>query len=653
MNALTLWKTALLKIFKPSILMRLGLALAAIVLPALVAMTSSVILAEMIKGRAATINQAGALRMQTYRIAALMLRSTPPQSQAMQHAVAEFESRLERLDATLAAPFKSDDGLYAAYREVQTVWRNGMRPTVSGYLNAARPASPATAKGQAAAGAALDYWQQTEGFVARINHLVSALERDTESKIELLRLIQGLALLLSLGVVYLTVYLMRNEVLAPLQHLLASAESARRGDFSTRVPHTGDDELGQLGQAFNIMAADLSQRYQDLQSSIAEKAADLEISNRSLELVYRSITRISDTLGSDATYTRLLQDVKSTTDVTSVTLCLEHGQDDKRFAPVSRLSSETDPPSLCEYSTCAQCSADGHVRLRQMQLGEHGLFQVLSFPLQDCEKKYGVLLLQYATDKELTPKQAQIVETISRHIGIAIGAARHSAESRRLALLEERTAIAQELHDSLAQSLSYLKIQMTLLQSELSSQQSTPAQVGEIMKELREGLSGAYRQLRELLTTFRLKMDGRGLDPALQDTVAEFGAKGQLDIRLENRLAAGVLSANEEINVLQIVREALSNVVRHAGATRAEVSLDSTARGTVVVRIDDDGKGFDPQRRPQHHYGIIIMQDRARNLGGEFEVAAGPEGGTRIELSFLPSANRKPEIEISPWKQAQ
>jgi two-component system nitrate/nitrite sensor histidine kinase NarX len=226
-------------------------------------------------------------------------------------------------------------------------------------------------------------------------------------------------------------------------------------------------------------------------------------------------------------------------------------------------------------------------------------------------------------------------------------------ESRRLMLHEERSILARELHDSLAQSLSYLKIQAARLDVALrdaSAQTSADndlspragrradyegASPTEILAELRTGISSAYRQLRELLTTFRLKMVGRGLADALADTAQEFRARSHLDITLDDRLPIGLLSPNEEVHVLQITREALSNVVRHARAQRCRVSLAAHADRVEII-ITDDGIGLRGDRGGHGHYGMTIMRERAASLGGWLEIDSPPSGGLRVRVGFPP-----------------
>ncbi len=148
-----------------------------------------------------------------------------------------------------------------------------------------------------------------------------------------------------------------------------------------------------------------------------------------------------------------------------------------------------------------------------------------------------------------------------------------------------------------------------------------PQKIEETLDELREGLNSAYRQLRELLTTFRLSLEQSSLEAALVKTVEEFAERGNLGIELDNRLAHIPLNPNEEIHILQIVREALSNVVRHAGASHAKVTLGEDADEQVCITVDDDGVGFDPAQSRNGHYGLSIMRERSQTLEASFSIA--------------------------------
>jgi two-component system nitrate/nitrite sensor histidine kinase NarX len=259
--------------------------------------------------------------------------------------------------------------------------------------------------------------------------------------------------------------------------------------------------------------------------------------------------------------------------------------------------------------------------------------KLLRFPLRDREHHYGMLRLALPAGEALEDWQRQLVEALSRHIGMALGAARRSEQERLLALQEERSVIAPELHDSLAQALSYMKIQMSLLQRALAD----PARLAEadtILADLRTGVNDAYRQLRELLVSFRLELSG-DLGALLRTAVAEYRERGGVDIALEIRLSDCSLTPNQEVHVLQIVREALSNMLRHAMARHARVALACDEGGRVTITVEDDGVGIDdgPVDGRDHH-GLSIMRERARSLGGEIEITRRGEGGTRISVNF-------------------
>ena len=372
-----------------------------------------------------------------------------------------------------------------------------------------------------------------------------------------------------------------------------------------------------------------------------EKTAELTIANRSLELLYHSIARLYNGPVAPDTYAILLKDLENVLGVGHGLACLVEAGETHARVIASTLRPDSGDADLCGLMSCAECLAHPALAVHSLQDGR----RVLSLPLKDTEQHYGVLQLEMPPGRELAPWQTQLLDALSRHIGIAIGTARRTEQSRRLSLLEERAALARELHDSLAQSLAYMKIQVSRLKPFIE-RPGAGSEAGEVLAELREGLNSAYRQLRELLTTFRLRIEGEGLAAALQTTVTEFSGRGGIPITLEAHLAGCTLTSNEEIHTLQIVREALSNVLNHAQARQAEIRVLCNSDGSVSATVTDDGIGVH-QPAGAHHYGMTIMEERARNLGGQLSVENLPAFGTRVTLHFMPSA-RRDTIPIHP-----
>jgi two-component system nitrate/nitrite sensor histidine kinase NarX len=261
--------------------------------------------------------------------------------------------------------------------------------------------------------------------------------------------------------------------------------------------------------------------------------------------------------------------------------------------------------------------------------------QCLTVPLPSPNGWLGILLLETEANHYFEETELQLFEVTAQMLALSMGFQAKEQESRRVALLEERAVIARELHDSLAQSLSYMKFQIARLQTNFSTQLiDSGADI--IVNDMREGLDNAYRELRELLTTFRVQMDVRGLDHVLEEAIEEFSQRSSLNITLDNRLQECRLSVNEEFHLLQVVREALSNIVRHSGAEQVTIALVLQSSGDVILTIDDDGKGISFDKTKPHHYGLAIMTERAHGLGGSIDILPRRLGGTRVRLLFHP-----------------
>lgn len=261
--------------------------------------------------------------------------------------------------------------------------------------------------------------------------------------------------------------------------------------------------------------------------------------------------------------------------------------------------------------------------------------QCVTIPLASPNGWLGILLLETEANHYFDDTELQLFEVTAQMFALSMGFQAKEQESRRVALLEERAVIARELHDSLAQSLSYMKFQIARLQTNFNTQ-LIESGAGAIVNEMRDGLDNAYRELRELLTTFRVQMDVRGLDHVLVEAIEEFSQRSSLNITLDNRLQECRLSVNEEFHLLHVVREALSNIVRHSGAEKATIALVLQSSGDVLVTIDDDGNGVAFDNTKPHHYGLTIMTERAHCLGGKIDILPRRLGGTRVRLLFHP-----------------
>jgi two-component system nitrate/nitrite sensor histidine kinase NarX len=610
------------RFFADSLMTRLGIALGTIVVLALTATVSATVFTELSTGKGAAINLAGSLRMQTYWITMQVLRSgdggrARPE---LPQSIAEFEARLNNLQRLGGLPADATDPARRAYDRISSGWSDDIKPTIQRTLAADLPAQDA-------------FVSRMNAYVLDVDKLVSLLERDLEQRIQTLRLIQGAALFAIVVVMFVSLYLMHTCAIVPLADLLQCARRVRVGDFVARAQHVGEDELGQLGQLFNCMVADLSHSYATLEARVEEKTEKLARSNVSLEILYNTTRTLAENPLTPSTLDGVMRDIERIIGLRACAICARE-EGDQRGLPIiltNELMDRERAHAWCTEERCYACFGDGASGVRTVGNGEERL---LAVPLAEGGKPYGVLLLRLPPGTEVEDWKTELLASIGHHIGAALAAAKRTDERRRMALMEERSIIARELHDSLAQSLSYLKIQVTRLTALLADKTGDDA-TGEVLKELRLGINNAYRQLRELLTTFRLRIDGRGLSDALHGTTREFSERAKIQVELRDRLLGHELDSSEQIHVLQVVREALTNVEHHAHASRAEVRLASE-QGRVRVTVDDDGIGIRDAEPPAHHHGLAIMRDRAATLGGALRIFRRPEGGTRVELEFSP-----------------
>ena len=223
----------------------------------------------------------------------------------------------------------------------------------------------------------------------------------------------------------------------------------------------------------------------------------------------------------------------------------------------------------------------------------------------------------------------------------ALSLRKQRQQEHQIILFEERSTIARELHDSLAQSLSYLKIQVSVLERHLKnklSESDAPA-IYQNIEQIKVGLGSAYHQLRDLLVTFRLTIDNDNFDEALHEAASEFALKGGFKMTVNNDIMTLNLSAHVQIDLIQIAREALSNTSRHAKAQNVEIRLGyEDGDKHIRMSIIDDGIGMSSGSVDQtQHHGLMIMKERASNIGGELIVADNKPNGTIITVRFEPN----------------
>jgi two-component system nitrate/nitrite sensor histidine kinase NarX len=280
---------------------------------------------------------------------------------------------------------------------------------------------------------------------------------------------------------------------------------------------------------------------------------------------------------------------------------------------------------LCstDVDTCETRHRDG---------SQHKFKSVISIPLESRnspEAMLGVFTLFFDTPQPSAGHTATMAVSFADLLSTLIEHVKTTREAKREELLRERQSIANEIHDSLAQTLNYARMNTTMLSDAIRT--SNELMATKYTRDIDEALEIGQKAVRALITDFRSEMDPAGLLQALQNLVEKFGQQHDIVLDCSIRVADLDLPLEHEIQTYHIVREALSNIAKHSNASHARLIVDHLC-GYYVFTVEDNGVGtFSPV---EGHYGIVIMRERAQRIGGEIKVESTKGLGTCVQLFF-------------------
>ncbi|WP_314523730.1 nitrate/nitrite two-component system sensor histidine kinase NarX [uncultured Lelliottia sp.] len=550
-------------------------------------------LVQGVQGSAHAINEAGSLRMQSYRL----LAAVP--------LTAEDKPLLDEMERTAFSPeleiAARRDGQTKQLNALQGYWHSQLKPGLQ------QAHSPDTVAGDVAS------------FVARIDTLVSSFDSSTEMRIERVVTVHGvMAVFMALLLVFTIVWL-RARLLYPWKQLLAVARAVTQRDFTQRARISGRNEMAMLGQALNDMSGELAESYAVLEKRVQEKTAGLEQKNEILSFLWQANRRLHSQVPLCERLSPVLNGLQNLTllhDIELRVYDVEDEENHQEFTCQSDMTCDDKGCHLCPRGLPTPASSGTTLKWR----------------LADNHTQYGILLATLPTGRHLSHDQQQLVDTLVEQLTATLALDRHQEKQQQLIVMEERATIARELHDSIAQSLSCIKMQVSCLQMQ---DDALPPTSKELLSQIRNELNTSWVQLRELLTTFRLQLNEPGLRPALESSCQEFSARLGFPVKLDYQLPPRFVPSHQAIHLLQIAREALSNALKHADATAVTVTVahhDNQVKLTVL----DNGRGVPENAERTNHYGLIIMRDRAQSLRGDCQVRRGESGGTEVVVTFIP-----------------
>ncbi|MDE2418021.1 MAG: type IV pili methyl-accepting chemotaxis transducer N-terminal domain-containing protein [Burkholderiales bacterium] len=581
-----------------------------------------------LEGGAAAVNEAGRMRMQSWRLASTA--QAEHSAEPVLDLVRKFDDSLALLKTgdpgrPLFVPW--DDNVRARFDQVSALW--------------AQQRTQWTGTKPPSAGEAL---QATSRFVDAIDGLVSAIEQQLSRLTAVLNLFQFVMMALAIAGAVVMLYTGYLYVINPLDNLQQGLRKIESGDFSTRIEVETRDEFGEVALGFNGMAGKLQTMYDGLEAQVEAKTRRIEAQRARIETLYE----VSAFLASANTIQELsrgfAQRVRKVLNADAVAVRWS----DEANQRYLMLASDCFPADMVEEErsllagACACGSLKPDARTRVIPIHNHeaapmrncvraGYESVVSVPVRLQQRLIGEIDLFFRSTLQLTPDEVELLDALASHLASALEGLRAAALEREAAVGEERALLARELHDSIAQSLAFLKIQVQLLRS--ASQKAQAEQVQTALDELDAGLRESIGDVRELLVHFRTRTNTDDIEAALQETLQKFKQQTGLPTLLQIRGEGLPLPADVQVQVLHVVQEALSNVRKHAQATHVNLEVIKGSQWSFVVR--DNGRGFLVSREHgETHVGMKIMHERAARIGAQVDVVSAPEQGTTVTLTL-------------------
>ena len=603
-----------------SVIFQVFLAMAVIAGMALASMSLSVYVTVNAQNDAEAINLAGSLRMQSYRISNTLNQADQGNLEdpaaELDREITEFSSKLNTSIIPSVVADAGNAPLKKSWGKVLDNWNEQMSPL----LQATRDGELSWQEGYRR------YNEKLGRYVADIDAAVTYLQRDNEGKIELLGMTEAVSIFLIVFIVLYLVMKADSNFVVPLRKLVKAAEAVEGGDLGHRIKDHPENELGVLAMSFNTMTRSLEAQYRTLEDQVEERTRELHRSNQALYFLYKTSREIASSPYDERLLRAFLAELKKVADVDAINLCVSA---EPNYLGYDYISTSAENGEDCD-GDCSVCALAPE-RLERAHLPG------VSLAIESRSDNYGFLYIRPREGEKLAPWQNQLLNTVAESLSTAFAFHRTLGQEHRVMLLEERSTIARELHDSLAQSLSYMKMETARLQKMIEKGLESDRIEGAIA-DLQEGINAAYKHLRELLVTFRVKLDAPDLRTALQAAVTEFDEQSSAQVQLNYKIEGNSLGPNGDIHVLHVVREALNNAVKHSRASQILLHCDRLPTGDFVFIIEDNGVGIPDQPEKQHHYGLYTMRERAHRLDGELEYTARDSGGTRVQLRVPASA---------------
>ncbi len=443
----------------------------------------------------------------------------------------------------------------------------------------------------------------------------------------------------------------KSHFLDPLSQLRDWAQRMRSGDLSARVPQQKQGEFAALANDINSLSETLRSLTREMDEQVNQQTITLQRKTRSLEILYDVAAYSNSAKDIDELLTDFLNTLTEIVYAHAGTVRLITDDNQMRLVgSVGLDNSITEKVKLVpiEHCLCAQdfsknmILCQNHFDQCQNLVGEtlfdSNKLENIAIPLRYQNRTLGIYNL-FVEKLGLSEREdiKDILTNIGQHLSMAIAKAYWEEESHRISIMQERTMLAHELHDSLAQTLASLRFRVSILQQTLKQKNNEATSAETEVEQIKEGLDEANFELRELLAHFRIRMDERGLIPATEGLIKRFRGESNIHVFFQNECQDLKLPPILEVHVLHIIQEALTNIRKHSDAKNVRILIHCSKNQYFNALIEDDGIGIESKiisDIPGEHVGLTIMRERAARIGAELNIETESGEGTRIEIKL-------------------
>lgn len=497
---------------------------------------------------------------------------------------------------------------------------------------------------------------ELERFITKIDTVNKQIAVNRDKALMIQRGVQTLLMFLAIGSLFGIMYFLMSWVIRPTEYVRTGLSAVREGKLDTRLHLVGASEFEAIAADFNAMAGRLQDLVENLAAKVKEKTEAVEEKNRNLSHLYEMTSFVSQQHSVDEMCegfaARLMQ-------YTPAQACAVFLIDRKRG--LIELSASMDLPAktfawfsmnpLPLEGVEDSLRSDLPLRitpgmpedfLSQLRVETEKQFRTAYlFHIRSGSKDLGFFLLYFNLDTRLLPQTYKLYESFGSHLGIAVDSLRLVEREQQYAVVQERNLMAQGLHDSIAQSLSFLNLQVQLLESGL--QTDDKELVDTTVAQIKAGVQESYEDVRELLLNFRERVHTESFSEAINTVIDRFESQTKLPVKLTVTGPEVELTDRQKIQVIFIMQEALANVRKHSKATQVLINIEYGAE--FKLSVVDNGIGINQdilKKRSKRHVGLNIMGERAQRIGAKVTVQNVSqdlfESGTCVQLVISETA---------------